>query len=236
VNVPRTELSDWRERFGLVAGITGKGTASPPFSLGLKSDEPTHVITGRLHALREAMRPAFRSIHLAHQCHGTRIARHQGSVDGLHLLDDTDGHTTADSGMLLAVSVADCVPVYLTRRDGSAFALLHCGWRGTAGGMLEKGIQLLGDAGQLAMHCGVAICGDCYEVGPEVVFAVEGRTVGGKTLFDLRAALARRGGAAGIQDITISDRCTRHHNDRWFSFRAGDEHGRQLAYLGRPLQ
>lgn len=224
------ELAGWQDRFGLVAGITEK-----PLSLGLTSDESAAAITGRLRDFRERLKPAFRSMHLAHQCHGTRIARHTGSVEGFHLLDDVDGHTTAESGMLLCVSVADCVPVYLTRQDGSSFALLHCGWRGTAAGMLEKGIALLGDPSRLAAHFGVAICGRCYEVGPEVVLGVEGRTVTGRTLFDLRAALATRARAAGVADITVSDQCTRHHNDRYFSYRAGDEHGRQLAYLGRPL-
>lgn len=231
--VPRTDLPEWLDHFGLVAGITEKGPGQP-YSLGLRSHEPAGIIMDRLRALREDFRPAFRSFHLAHQCHGTRIAWHDRPSPGFHLLDDHDGHATSGAGALLMVSVADCVPVYLTTDDGSSFALLHCGWRGAAAGMLEKGIGLLGDPARVVAHFGVAICGQCYEVGPEVVAAVDGRAVEGRTLFDLRGALARRAEAMGVREISVSQLCTRHHNERYFSFRGGDEHGRQLAYLGRP--
>jgi len=223
-------MPEWMDHFGLVAGITQK-----PASLGLRSSEPAAVIMDNLRALREMMRPRFSAFHLAHQCHGTRIAWHERAVPGLHLLDDHDGHATSAAGALLMVSVADCVPAYLTKLDGSSFALLHCGWRGTAAGMLEKGIGLLGDPAEVVAHFGVAICGKCYEVGPEVVEAVDGLRVEGRTLFDLRASLARRAEAMGVREISVSQMCTRHHNDRYFSFRAGDEHGRQLAYLGKPV-
>lgn len=234
MTIPRTDLPEWRDRFGLVAGFTEKGGGPAPFSLGLRSNEPASAIMDRMRALREAMRPGFIAFHLAHQCHGTALAWHERAVPGFHLMDDVDGHATAASGALLMVSVADCVPVYLAADDGAAFALLHCGWRGTAAGMLERGIGALGDPARQVVHFGPAICGACYEVGPEVIKAVEGRDVPGKSLFDLRGALAARAEAAGLREISVSQLCTRHHNERFFSFRAGDEHGRQVAYLGRP--
>ncbi len=244
--VPRSELAAWAARFGLVAGITERGGEVPPFSLGLRSPESADLITGRLRRLREAVQPRFTAFQMAHQCHGNRVVRHRGVAPGFHLLDDADGHVTAQPGLLLGVSVADCVPVYLTRDDGSAVALLHAGWRGAAAGMLEAGIAALTaaedglpacPAGRLTAHLGVAICGACYEVGPEVVAAVEGRAVAGATRFDLRAALARRAAAAGVTDVSISPFCTSCHADRFFSHRASaGDGGRQLAYLGRPAR
>jgi YfiH family protein len=242
--VPRAEIPDWQRRFGLVAGITERG-AGAPFSLGLSAGDPAEQVMARFRAFRAAMRPAFTALQMAHQVHGNAVIRHQDVAEGWHVRDEVDGHLTAQPGLLLAVTVADCVPVYLTRDDASAIALLHCGWRGAAAGMLEAGITELTSArdalqacppDRLAVHLGVAICGKCYEVGAEVVRAVDGGqpVADGKQLLDLRAALARRAEAAGVRDISISPLCTRCDGDRFFSHRASGDGGRQIAYLGRP--
>jgi YfiH family protein len=192
----------------------------------------------RFRAFRAAMRPGFIALQMAHQVHGREIVRHDGVAPGWHVRDDVDGHLTSQPGLLLAVTVADCVPIYLTRQDGSAIALLHAGWKGTAAGILEAGIAALAvmPSCRLAVHFGVAICGKCYEVGPEVIQAVEGRTVSGKSYLDLRAVLARRAEAAGVKDISISSLCTSCDRDRFFSHRAsGGDGGRQIAYLGISL-
>jgi hypothetical protein len=195
----------------------------------------------RFRVFRAGLRPRFHALQIAHQVHGTAVARHAGVAEGFHIRDDTDGHVTAQQGLMLAVTIADCTPVYLARDDGSAVALLHCGWRGTAAGMLEAGIAELIRASdslracapaRLCVFLGVAICGKCYEVGPEVPLAVDGATVEGKSRFDLRASLARRAAAAGIRDVAVSSLCTSCDRDRFFSHRALADCGRQIAYLG----
>ena len=243
--VPRAELAEWRERFGLVAGITERGGAGAPFSLGLSAADPAEQVMARFRAFRAAMRPDFYALQMAHQVHGREIVRHERVAEGWHVHDDVDGHLTSQPGLLLAVTVADCVPVYLTRDDGSAVALLHAGWKGTAAGMMEAGIVALSaasgtltacPAGRLCVHLGVAICGKCYEVGPEVMDAVEGRRATGTSQLDLRAVLARRAGTAGVKDISVSSLCTSCDRDRFFSHRGSrGDGGRQIAYLGRAL-
>lgn len=233
--VPRSEIGDWAERFGLLAGATERGTAAP-FNLGLSTREPAAEVTGRWRLLRDEFAPRFHSFHIAHQVHGKRILVHSADVSGWHIHDDADGHLTTLTGNLLSVTIADCVPVYLTRRDGSAFALLHCGWRGVAAGLLEAALAKLSNgagSGGLVMHCGIAICGACYEVGPDVASAVTGRTVAGHQQLDLRRQLALRASAAGVGEVTVSPWCTSCHRARFFSHRGGAE-GRQVAFLGRP--
>jgi copper oxidase (laccase) domain-containing protein len=143
--------------------------------------------------------------------------------------------------VLLAVSVADCVPVYLTAPAAGAIALLHAGWRGTAAGILEAGIEVLErhaavSRSDIVMHCGVSICGSCYEVGPEVILNVTGRSVDNPERLDLRAELARRAERAGVTEVTISPHCAAHDGGRFHSHRAsGGRAGRMIAYLGRPL-
>src|SRR5438046_5721750 len=170
--VPRMELRDWAERYGVVAGITTRGSGRG-FSLGLWSEENVGQVMTRWRALRAAF-PAFPGVVLSHQIHGTVVQWHREGQDGWLILDGVDGHATRTPGVLLTVTVADCVPVYLIAPQKRVVALLHAGWRGTAGGMLQQGVELLQreafvTAPEIVMHGGVSICGSCYEVGSEVL-------------------------------------------------------------------
>src|SRR5690606_25438459 len=101
---------------------------------------------------------------------------HTGSA-GLQLAGSADGHATMLADLLLAVSVADCIPVSLVDPGRRAIALLHAGWRGVAAGIITEGIAALrrlagSSPADLHLHLGPAICGSCYEVGPEVYAAL----------------------------------------------------------------
>jgi hypothetical protein len=207
---------------------------------GLGSLEPTAAVLDRWRKLRSGLRPAFGALVTGHQCHGTTLAVHRSPAAGWHILDDTDGHFTEQSGCLLTVSVADCVPVYLAVPGRGWFGLLHAGWRGVASGIVEEGISRLASLACLSpadivIHCGVSICGDCYEVGPEVASAVAGEPAAGKHPLDLRAAIERRAHRAGVEEVSGSPWCTAHDRGSFYSHRASaGADGRMLAYLGRP--
>jgi YfiH family protein len=155
--------------------------------------------------------------------------------------ENLDGHVCLLKGVLLAVLVADCVPVYLLDPASKAIALLHAGWRGTAGEILAAGVEKLESLGvicreNLVMHCGVSICGSCYEVGSEVVQAVTGRSDDRPETLDLRSILAGQAERLGLKKVTISPLCTVHDNGWFHSYRAcGEKAGRMAAYLGVPL-
>jgi len=238
--VPRAELAEWRERFGLVAGLTVRGE-NGGFSLGLLTEEPVGQVMGRWRAFLHAVRPQFPAFQMARQVHSATVAWHDGVGPGWHVAEEIDGHASGQQGLLLGVTIADCVPIYLAAQGGGAFALLHAGWRGVAAGILERGVGLLasrsvGGAAAVAVHLGVGICGDCYEVGPEVVRAVEGRVVRGPSQLDLRDALAERAARLGVRDLTRSPHCTACSRDKFFSHRGSSgRDGRMVAYLGRPL-
>jgi len=231
--VPRLELAEWFERYGLVAGITTR-----PLSLGLWSDEPVGQVTGRWRAFRAAFSARFPAIVLSHQVHGTEVRWHETLPEGWLILDGLDGHATSDRGVLLTITVADCIPVYLTVPHKGAIALMHAGWRGAAGGVLGRCVELLQRHGfaktsDIVMHCGVGICGDCYEVGSEVA---DQFGLSGASHLDLRDILAQQARGLGIQDVSISPWCSAEGRDRFFSHRAsGGRDGRMVAYLGRAL-
>lgn len=243
-HVPALELPAWRERFGLVAGITTRGgRTAEPYDLGLwSSDAPAAAVMRRWGEFRQGFAPGFPAVAFSRQCHGNRVRWHAGTGEGWLLLDGYDGHLTAAGGLLLTVSVADCVPVYLAGPGGQVCGIVHAGWRGTAAGVLEAALQQFSTHASVSMsaitiHCGVSICGNCYEVGPEVVLNVTGRWVGGPTGLDLRAELARRARACGVADVSVSAYCTSHDSGLFHSHRAsGGRAGRMVAYLGRPRE
>jgi hypothetical protein len=81
-------------------------------------------------------------------------------------------------------------------------------------------------------HLGPAICGKCYEVGPEVIRAVRGDVVQEPTFLDLREVLGKQLERVGVRGISVSEYCTRCHNGRFFSHRAGDA-ARHIAVVAR---
>ena len=144
---------------------------------------------------------------------------------------------------MLYVTVADCVPVYLVNPMTGGIALLHAGWRGVAGGMLERGVEALSHSkdsavSDIVMHCGVSICVACYEVGSEVIDALGLSTDGGgKAQADLRAILVEQAGRFGIGEVSVSSWCSAHDRERFFSHRASrGADGRMVAYLGVPAE
>ena len=175
------------------------------------------------------------------QVHGKGILPHRKPGSGLSIGPDADGHSTSAPGILLAVTVADCVPVFLVDPIRRAVALLHAGWRGAAAGILEEGASLLlQDAGareeDILMHLGPAICGTCYEVGPEVHVALGLPRPETPSPVDLRGVLAERAVELGLLDshITRSSFCTLCNASPFFSHRGG-ESKRQVGFLGiRP--
>jgi polyphenol oxidase len=238
--IPRYELLEWRERYGVTAGITGRGSDSGRgFDLGLWSNEPVGEVMSRWLALRREM-ASFPAVILGNQVHGVELLQ-VDSARGWVREEGIDGWITCRSGILLTVTVADCIPVYLVA-PGRAVALLHAGWRGTAGGILARGVSRLleaagTDAGDIIMHCGVGICGPCYEVGSEVLQGCGLEPAGsGPWHFDLRDHLVHQASSLGLTRISTSPWCSAHHGPTFYSHRAsGGSDGRMVAYIGIDL-
>ncbi len=236
-DLPAVTHPGWREAFPWLAqGTTGRGAPDVGFDLGLFADASlARDVLARWETLR-ARSGCPRVVH-AHQVHGATVRFHGPGDPGLHLAESCDGHATRAPGVLLAVTTADCVPVSIVDPERRAVALVHAGWRGAAGGILERGVTVLGERiasapAALHVHLGPAICGRCYEVGPEIFDALGLPRPAGPAKLDLRAALAERAVQAGVRRdrITISEHCTRC-GDGFFSHRAGARE-RQVGFLG----
>ena len=235
--VPRFEIPDWRQRYGVVAGITGRGSEpGRGFDLGLWSDAPVGEVMSRWRAFRHAL-PEFTAVALGNQVHGVEVM----SLDagrGWIQVEGIDGWITTAPGILLTITIADCVPVYLVV-PGRGVALLHAGWRGTAGGILGRGVeQLRGRTGcsgsDIGMHCGVGICGPCYEVGSEVMEGCGAPAEGqGPWHLDLREQLRDQAEKLGLNQVTTSGWCSAHDRSSFYSHRGSrGTDGRMVAYIG----
>ncbi|MGH9541939.1 MAG: peptidoglycan editing factor PgeF [Terriglobales bacterium] len=100
-----------------------------------------------------------------------------------------DGLFTSDSGVLLAVRVADCVPILLADAERRAIAAVHAGWRGTVARIVEKAVGELrahygSDPRQLRAAIGPSIRRCCYQVGDEVAESFTSQFPYAAELFD----------------------------------------------------
>jgi YfiH family protein len=225
--------------FGLVAGITGRGDApGRGFDLGLWSEAPVGEVMGRWRTFRRAF-PRFPTIVTGGQVHGAEVGTADATPGWLQV-DGVDGWVATSPGVLLTVTVADCIPVYLAV-PGRGVALLHAGWRGTAAGILGRGLSRMlrgtdAAVSDVIMHTGVGICGPCYEVGSEVMtgcgLPAEGT---GPWHVDLRSVLQQQAADLGITRVSSSPWCSAHDGSQFFSHRrSGGTDGRMVAYLGMP--
>ncbi|MCC6245244.1 MAG: polyphenol oxidase family protein [Gemmatimonadaceae bacterium] len=219
---------------GLPAGISAWTTTKMMGSFGLGSEESVGEVMARWDRLQTALgERGVQRLASAHQIHGADVVIHRDGWRGWLRERGIDGHVSAVAGTALAITVADCTPVFIAHPAG-VIAALHAGWRGTAAGILSVGFDALAALGcppdECVVHLGPSICANCYEVGPEVLEAVTGRPATGKGCLDVRAALAEQAQRYGVGQLTTSNSCTRCDNDRFFSHRGGDL-GRQLGVI-----
>ena len=233
--IPVTPVAPWERRFPwLLAGTTRRTRTAGMRAATVGPSSPSEAPDSVDLALAAHWRAVVRS----RQVHGRLVQVHGRLPRGVCLTGEGDGHATGASGVLLTVTLADCVPVFIVDPPRRTVALLHAGWRGTAAGVVEAGLDTLSvtfesHPGDLLVHLGPAICGRCYEVGPEVFRALGEAAPDAPTAIDLRSAIRRRTLAAGVRaaNVTVSGECTLCGDGRYFSHRRGDR-GRHRGYIG----
>jgi YfiH family protein len=217
-------------------GIRAFTTTRAAGSFSVVGAEPVGEVMARWRRLQATLASSGPRLATAAQVHGARVVAHTAAWEGWLRAPEADGHFAASRGTALAVTIADCVPVFIAH-SGGAIALLHSGWRGTVSRIVEHAIGQFAahgiPASELTVHAGPAICGRCYEVSPDVYEQLTGAAVPAPRPVDLRALIAEHAAAAGVREISVSEWCTRCDNTRFFSHRAGDA-GRQLAVMIAP--
>lgn len=227
---------DWREKDGVrwleatlpgataafstrIGGVSGGNFASLNIGL-LTEDEPDNVRANRLR-LTEALDRDAEGVLFGHQVHETTLQRRDAAPNPnpftalTPLRDEADAQLTANPELTPFVQIADCLPIALVGDGG--VAMLHCGWRPLAGGLIRRGVEEVG-ARAAAIGPGIGQC--CYEVGEEVLgrFADLDDVANGRML-DLVAVACQLLERAGVTTVEASDLCTSCNPDLFFSHR-----------------
>jgi polyphenol oxidase len=231
---------DWPAHPRVRSIITARagGASQDPyasFNLGeLTADDPQAVSENK-HRLAQWLPAAPRWLR---QVHGTKVVR----ADALHNLTEADASFTGSVSVVCAVKIADCMPVLLSDEDGTRVGIAHAGWRGLAGGVLERTVEAMGvPPAQLLAYLGPAIGPQAFEVGAEVraAFRATDAQAGsafqplreGKWLADLfllgRRSLAR----CGVERVYGGGLCTYSDPARFYSHRRNPITGRMAAFI-----
>ncbi len=217
------------------------GVSEGPYrslNLGILTDDEPDRVSENRGRLAGAAAVDAQNVVMGWQVHGTELRGWDGpdpqrafADPGGKELPRVDGLLTDQQGLALLVLVADCYPVALS--DGERVAMLHCGWRPLAGGIVEKAAGAFDTPPAAAVGPGIGGC--CYEVGPEVLAEFEGlEDVAEGRMLDVRAVARRKLVAAGVTRIEDVDLCTSCREDLFFSHRrdAGVT-GRQAGMVWR---
>ncbi len=210
---------DWGEHFaidlpGARAVFTTRrgGHSAGPYgglNLGrLTDDRPADVDRNRAALEAEVGVP----LSYIRQVHGSTVRRVSTPTRPGPALPEADGQATAERDIAVMVMVADCLPIALAGEG--AVAMLHGGWRGLAGGIVEEGVRAvreLGAEGPLSAAIGPGAGACCYEVGEEVhaQFASEhGEHVRRGRNLDLGRIARERLERAGVRTVHDIGLCT----------------------------
>lgn len=254
---------EWREHDGVrwlearlpgaTAAFTTRlgGVSEGPFdelNLGIFTEDTREAVSENRRRLAAAFGFPLERIAVSHQVHGVELIDHpdqpvprcsfaahelekEQSGTGCDGLPEADGHILSAEGVAALVFVADCVPVALAGPGG--VAMLHCGWRGLAAGIIAKGVAAIG-ATDAAVGPSIGPC--CYEVGDEVLTAFDrlGEGVASARMLDLPEVARRSLAEAGVEQVETSGLCTSCEPELFFSHRRDrGRSGRQAGLVWR---
>lgn len=154
---------------------------------------------------------------------------------------EADGTVTSNAGEVCAILTADCVPVFLSVVSRPRVGLLHAGWRGIAGGILEAGLRAMeSDPAEILAWLGPGIAQPAYEIDDAVrirldtgnddsAFIPSGRP--GRWLANLHQLIRHRLRRAGVGSVGTCETCTYQAPGSWFSYRRDGRCGRMASLI-----
>lgn len=192
------------------------------------------------------------------QVHGNAVrvlSRGTPQDDDAEARPDGDAVVSNIPGLILAVLVADCVPIIVADRDSGAAGAIHAGWRGTCARVGPAAVEQMRrhfgtEPSDLTVAIGPSVGPEHYEVGEQLIEAFQQAGHGAGDLarwfrrrasqlnLDLWAANRDQLIDAGVPEkqISICGLSTMAHPEIFDSFRlAGDRAGRMAAVVTVPV-
>ena len=162
-------------------------------------------------------------------------------VEKSHSIIEADASYTEQKGVVCAILTADCLPIFVSNKQGSFVGVAHAGWRGIVGGVIESLLKATNVNGKdLAAHLGPAISVSAYQVGAEVrdqyidknksfasCFAVGTE----KIYLDLYKAAKVVLAESGVVSVSGGGYCTYRDGKEFFSYRRDGKKSGRMAHL-----
>ena len=171
------------------------------------------------------------------QVHGVEVLNAATSL----CVQDADASFSQNKNVVCVTMTADCLPVLLCNKQGTAVAAIHAGWRSLCDGVIEATIKSLGQASEdLMAWLGPAIGPKAFEVGSEVRAAFVAQDVqaeqafspvGDKWLGDLYLIARQRLNKQGVSQVYGGGECTFSNPSQYFSFRRDGVTGRMATLI-----
>ncbi len=158
-----------------------------------------------------------------------------------HSIIEADASYTEQKGVVCAILTADCLPIFVSNKQGSFVGVAHAGWRGIVGGVIESLLKVTNANGKdLMVHLGPAISVSSFEVGAEVreqyidknksfvnCFAVSTE----KIYLDLYKAAKVILNESGVVSVSGGGYCTYQDRKQFFSYRRDGKKSGRMAHL-----
>ena len=154
---------------------------------------------------------------------------------------EADASYTSKIGIVCGIMTADCLPVFVSKKNGTMVGIAHAGWRGLVSGVIENLIESFNsDSDSLVVHLGPAISIDSFEVGEEVMRLYLSRNLNfersftiknNRTYLDLYDAARVILESFQIKSISGGDRCTFKESNEFFSYRRDGINSGRMANL-----
>lgn len=168
------------------------------------------------------------------QVHGTQIHFAEEPRPPAQKHKPGDAIFTNKLGITLTMRFADCIPLLFHDPVRGVIGIVHAGWLGTALRIAEVAVEAINKKygsrpEDLVVGIGPSICGECYEVGEDVInrfkkywkknYQAFFKPKGESWYLDIPAANAYILQQAGVEKIEHSGICTAENLEEWYSYR-----------------
>jgi len=206
------------------------------FNLALHvNDKESHVLANRSLLLSQYRLPS--NPKWINQTHSNISV----NADSISTIIDADASYSKKIGTVCGILTADCLPVFVSNKEGTAVGIAHAGWRGLISGIIESLIKSFdGNTEDLIVYLGPAISQLSFEVGEEVKSEYLSKNenfmscfnfLNDKYYLNLYDAARVVLKSLGVQSISGGNRCTFNEPDQFFSYRRDGHKSGRMAHL-----
>jgi polyphenol oxidase len=226
-------------KLGFSTAKGGEADSDFRFNLSFRVGDDAERVKRNRNKFFGAMGISEKDVSFQKQTHSTK----SNYVSKPEFFHDSDALYTDVKNNFLALSLADCIPVFLYEPVHKVIAAIHSGWRGTQGRITtltaEKTIKEFSlDVKNIFAYIGPGISGKNFEVGKDISDLFEERVkirIDGKFFIDLKKHNFLQLVELGVpeENIEISGYCTYDEKDLFHSYRRDKEKsGRMLGVIG----